>query len=250
MFGSVHRMTPPPLSRRAAAEFVGTALLLATVVGSGIMASSRLGGGPAVALLANSLATGAGLFALIATFAPVSGAHLNPVVTLAAACRDGMDWKSAAAYVFAQCSGAVVGTLLANAMFDLPLVSIASQARAGGGLALSEIVATFALLLVIRGCSRQRPAVVPLAVAAVITAAYWFTASTSFANPAVTVARALTDTFTGIRPADVPVFVLAQAAGAALATGFDYWLYGPALTASVVPTVVTPPGHAAQQERP
>lgn len=213
------------LSRRVAAEAVGTALLLAAVVGSGIMGERLAGGNVGLALLANALATGAALVALILTFGPVSGAHLNPAVTLADAAEARLAWHEARSYVWAQVVGAVGGVALADLMFGEPPFSISHHARQGPAQLLSEFVATFGLVAVIRGSSRLRGATaVPFAVGAYITAAYWFTASTSFANPAVTLARALTDTFTGIRPADVPGFVAAQLLGAAAAAGFFRWL--------------------------
>ena len=212
------------LARRACAEGLGTALLLATVVGSGIMGERLAGGNVAVALLANTLATGAGLVALILTFGPVSGAHFNPAVTLADATQGGLPWREVPAYVLAQIAGAFAGVAVADAMFDLPVFSASRHVRTGPSQWLSELVATFGLLAVIWGCSRGRAAAVPFAVGAYVTAAYWFTASTSFANPAVTLARAATDTFAGIRPADVPGFVLAQLAGAGAATALFRWL--------------------------
>lgn len=214
----------PTYSRRLAAEAAGTALLLATVVGSGIMAERLAGGNVALALLANTVATGAGLIALILTFGPVSGAHFNPVVTLAAAGQGALPWREVPGYLAAQLVGAPAGTVLAHLMFELPAVSPSRHVRAGGGQVLSELVATFGLLAVISGCGRHRPTAVPFAVGAYITAAYWFTASTSFANPAVTLARAITDTFAGIRPADAPGFIVAQLLGAGAATVFFRWL--------------------------
>ncbi len=211
-------------ARPIVAEGLGTAFLLAIVVGSGIMADRLSGGNVAVALLANSLATGAGLVALILMLGTVSGAHLNPAVTLARAARGHIGTGMAAAYVAAQVTGAVLGVIVAHAMFGEPLLAWSNHARAGGAQALSEGVATFGLLATIDGCGRGRPEFVPFAVAAYITSAYWFTASTSFANPAVTVARALTDTFTGIRPVDVPAFIGAQLVGAAMATLVFAWL--------------------------
>jgi glycerol uptake facilitator-like aquaporin len=211
-------------SRRLTAEAVGSALLLATVVGSGIMGERLAGGNVAVALLANTLATGAALVALILTFGPISGAHFNPAVTLADAWQGGTAWAEVPGYLVAQLGGAVGGVLLAHRMFDLPLLMTSRHARAGVGQILSEFVATFGLLAVIWACARRRPSAAPFAVAAYITAAYWFTASTSFANPAVTIARALTDTFAGIRPADVPAFIVAQLAGAATSTALFRWL--------------------------
>jgi glycerol uptake facilitator-like aquaporin len=212
------------LARRAMAEGLGTALLLATVVGSGIMGERLAGGNVAVALLANTLATGAALVALVLTFGPISGAHFNPAVTLADAALGGRPWREVAAYVIAQIAGAFAGVAAADVMFELPAYSASRHARTGPSQWLSEGVATFGLLAVIWGCSRRRASAVPFAVGAYITAAYWFTASTSFANPAVTLARAATDTFAGIRPADVPAFVAAQLAGAALATAVFRWL--------------------------
>jgi glycerol uptake facilitator-like aquaporin len=212
------------LARRAVAEALGTALLLATVVGSGIMGERLAGGNVAIALLANTLATGAWLVTLILTFGPISGAHFNPVVTLAEAIGRRLAWRDVPAYGLAQVLGAFGGVAAANAMFDLPVFFASRHARAGGSQWLSEFIATFGLLAVIRGCSRHRPAATPFAVGAYITAAYWFTASTSFANPAVTLARAATDTFAGIRPADVPGFVAAQLVGAAASVAVFRWL--------------------------
>ena len=214
----------PPLSRRAASEAIGTALLLAAVVGSGIMGERLAGGNVAVALLANSLATGAALVALILALAPISGAQLNPVVTLAAARSGTLAWRDTPFYVAAQVAGAFAGVAIANLMFELPVFSIAQKVRGGPAQLLSEALATFGLLLVIWGTARQRPGAVPAAVGAYIGAAYWFTASTSFANPAVTVARAASDTFAGIRPHDVPGFIAAQVLGAALAVAATRWL--------------------------
>lgn len=212
------------LARRLVAEGLGTALLLAAVVGSGIMGERLAGGNVGVALLANSLATGAALVALILTFGPISGAHFNPVVTLASAWRRELRWRDAPWFLAAQIGGALVGVMLANAMFGEPTVSISDHVRAGSGQWLSEAVATFGLLAVIASCSRAVPSQVAYAVAAYITAAYWFTASTSFANPAVTLARSITHTFAGIRPVDVPPFVAAQVLGAALAVCLFSWL--------------------------
>jgi glycerol uptake facilitator-like aquaporin len=217
-------MAAPDLARRAGAEATGTALLLATVVGSGIMAERLAGGNEALALLANTLATGAGLLALILSLGGVSGAHLNPVVTLAEASRGGTPWRDVPVYVLAQLAGAFAGVALAHAMFDLPLFSASTHARTGGGMWLSEVVATFGLVLTIQGVARARPEWIPLAVAAYVTAAYWFTASTCFANPAVTFARGASDTFAGIRPADAPAFVAAQVVGAAGATAWFRWI--------------------------
>jgi glycerol uptake facilitator-like aquaporin len=213
------------LGRRAVAEYVGTALLLSTVVGSGIMGESLAGGNVAIALLANTIATGAGLVALILTFGPVSGAHFNPAVTLADASQGGLAWRDVPAYFAAQVAGALSGVAVAHVMFKEPALFFASRhERSGVSQLVSEFVATFGLLAVIWGCVRRRPAAVPFAVGAYITAAYWFTSSTSFANPAVTLARAATDTFAGIRPSDVPAFIVAQFLGAFAATGLFRWL--------------------------
>lgn len=217
-------MNPPSLARRAVAEALGTTFLLATVVGSGIMAERLAGGNVALALLANTVATGAGLVALILTFGPVSGAHFNPAVTLAAAAEKGLPWRDVPAYVIAQVAGAFAGVALAHVMFAHSLFAASRHARGSTAEIVSDFVATFGLLAVIWGVSRRRSDAVPFAVGAYITAAYWFTASTSFANPAVTLARAATDTFAGIRPADVPAFVGAQLAGAAAATALFRWL--------------------------
>jgi glycerol uptake facilitator-like aquaporin len=226
------------LNRRIVAEATGTAMLLAAVVGSGIMAEQLSGGNQAVALLANTIATGATLVALILTFGPISGAHFNPAVTLADASQGGLAWRDVPGYVVAQCAGAVLGVWTAHAMFELPLFMLSHHARSGPAQMFSELVATFGLMAVIWGCSRRRSSAVPFAVAAYITAAYWFTASTSFANPAVTIARALSDTFAGIRLIDVPGFVVAQVVGAMAATVLFRWLV-PALPERV-PDVVMP----------
>jgi len=212
------------LSRRVAAEFIGTAMLLAAIVGSGIMGERLAAGNLAITLLANSLATGAALVALILTFGPMSGAHFNPLVTLADASQGGLSWRDVPVYVLAQVLGALLGVAAANSMFDLPLYTLSQHVRHGSGQLPSEGVATFGLLAVIWGCSRHRPAAVPYAVGAYITAGYWFTASTALANPAVSIARSLTDTFSGIRPVDVPAFVLVQCMGAAAASAILRWL--------------------------
>jgi glycerol uptake facilitator-like aquaporin len=209
------------LRARIAAEFLGTAFLVAAVVGSGIMAERLSGGNTAIALLANTIATGAALVAVILTIGPISGAHLNPVVSLADVLNGGLPWREALPYTLAQLTGGLTGTVLANAMFSLPLIALSHHVRSGPAQFLSECVATFGLLSVIWGCSRSRPGAVPFAVASYIVAAYWFTASTSFANPAVTIARSFSDTFTGIRLADVPLFVAAQFVGGLSAT----WLF-------------------------
>jgi glycerol uptake facilitator-like aquaporin len=222
-------MTPPSLSKRVVAEMLGTGLLVAAVVGSGIMGETLSAGNVAIALLANTLATGAALVALILTFGPISGAHLNPVVTLGMAMRRLLPWSDAAFYVCAQFAGGVMGTLLAHVMFGKELYSLSHHQRSGFAQLVSELVAAFGLLCVIWGCLKIRSALaLPVAVASYITAAYWFTTSTSFANPAVTVARSITDTFSGIRPVDVPGFVLAQVGGAVTATLLFGWLLGEA----------------------
>jgi glycerol uptake facilitator-like aquaporin len=212
------------MSRRLSAEFLGTAFLVAAVVGSGVMAERLSGGNIALALLANTIATGAVLIALILTFDSISGAHFNPAVTLADALEGGVTWTQASGYVPVQILGGVTGTVVAHLMFGLPVMSISHHLRSGPAQFLSEFVASFGLLSVIWGCSRLRSTTVPFAVAAYITAAYWFTASTSFANPAVTIARSLSDTFAGIRPADVPLFITAQLLGALGATLVFRWL--------------------------
>jgi glycerol uptake facilitator-like aquaporin len=212
------------LSRRVVAEAIGTAFLLATVVGSGIMGERLAGGNVAITLLANSIATGAALTALILTFGPISGAHFNPAVTISCAAQREMTWRDAAAYIVAQIGGAFAGVAAAHLIFSEPLFSASRHIRNGTAQLFSEFVATFGLLLVIGVCARWEPRCVAFAVGAYITAAYWFTASTSFANPAVTLAREFTDTFAGIRPVDVPAFVLVQLFGAAAATLLLRWL--------------------------
>lgn len=212
------------LSKRLVAEALGTAFLLAMVVGSGIMAERLAGGNIALALLANTLATGAGLIVLIVLFGPLSGAHFNPAVSLVDAWQGGLAWREFPAYVAAQVLGALAGVAAAHGMFDLPMFLASTHARTGVSQWFSEFVATFGLVAVILGCVRQNSAVVPYAVGAYITSAYWFTASTSFANPAVTLARATTDTFAGIRPLDVTGFIVAQVLGAAAATLIFNWL--------------------------
>ena len=212
------------LLQRAVAEGLGTAFLLMAVIGSGIMGERLAAGNVAIALLANTIATGSALVALILTFGPISGAHFNPAVTLADAAERGLSWSDAATYVFAQFLGGMCGAILAHSMFRLPLISLSNHARSGFAQVFSEFIATFGLLSVIWGCARRRSDMVPFAVGAYITAAYWFTASTSFANPAVTVARSLSDTFAGIRPIDVPWFVFAQLLGAFAATFVFRWL--------------------------
>lgn len=217
-------MTRYGLIRRVVAEAIGTAMLLAAVVGSGIMGERLAGGNVGVALLANTVATGAALVALILTFGSISGAHFNPAVTLADATQGGLAWRDVPAYVGAQLVGAFAGVAGAHVMYGLPLFFASRHVRAGGAQIFSEFVATFGLLAVIWGCARLRSQAVPFAVAAYITAAYWFTASTSFANPAVTLARSASDTFAGIRPVDAPAFIFAQLVGAAAATVLFRWL--------------------------
>ncbi|MDQ2909206.1 MAG: aquaporin family protein [Candidatus Eremiobacteraeota bacterium] len=212
------------LARRATAEAIGTALLLAAVVGSGIMAERLAGGNVAIALLANAIATGGALVAIILAFGPISGAHLNPAVTIADAWQCGVSWRDVPVYIGAQLVGAVAGVAIANVMFGLPPFFASHHARAGGALWVSEFVATFGLLAVIWGCARARSEWTAFAVAAYIMGAYWFTSSTSFANPAVTIARSLSDTFAGIRPIDVAPFIIAQLLGAGAATALFGWL--------------------------
>ena len=209
----------PSLARAVLAEFVGTAFLLAAVVGSGIMGEKLSGGNTGVALLANSLATGGALIALIGALGPISGAHFNPAVTLFSRVRGEGSWSRAASYAIAQFAGSIAGVLLAHLMFDLAPIQASAHVRATWGELLGEVVATFGLLLTIWGVSRAKVIAVPFAVAAYIIAAYWFTSSTSFANPAVTVARSLTDTFAGIAPSSVFGFLIAQCIGVALALG-------------------------------
>lgn len=217
-------MSSYSLSRRLVAEALGTALLLAVVVGSGIMGERLSGGNVAIALLANAIATGAGLYVLITMFGPVSGAHFNPVVTAVAYASRQAGGRDALLYVACQVAGAVLGVWAAHLMFDLSVWQLSQHARTGVAQWWSEVVATFGLLTVILYCVKHRPAAVPAAVACYITAAYWFTASTSFANPAVTLARSLTDTFAGIRPVDVAGFAAAQSVGAVLAYLAYRWM--------------------------
>ena len=218
-------MTHSRLVQRLGAEGLGTAFLLATVIGSGIMAERLAGGNQALALLCNTLPTGAILVVLITIFGPISGAHLNPAVSLVFALRKEMPWNESAAYAVAQILGGILGALLAHAMFELPFFQISGTARAGLGQWIAEVVAAFGLILTILGCLARNAAAVPMAVGLYITAAYWFTASTSFANPAVTIARSLSDTFAGIAPTDVPAFIAAQIIGAMLAhiTARQFW---------------------------
>jgi glycerol uptake facilitator-like aquaporin len=218
---------PPPLAKRVVAEALGTFFLLAAVVGSGIMAERLANGNTALALLANTAATGAALIALIISFAPVSGAHFNPVVTLSFAFRRVLLWREVPFYLVAQVVGGIGGVMAANLMFGLPVVFASHHSRTGTGQLFSEFIATLGLVSVIVAASRSTISVVAVAVGTYISAAYWFTASTSFANPAVTVARSMSDTFAGIRPADVFGFVLAQLAGSVAAMVLFRWLIPP-----------------------
>jgi glycerol uptake facilitator-like aquaporin len=213
-------------SRQLAAEFIGTAFLLAAVVGSGIMAQKLSGGNVALALLCNTIPTGAILVVLILIFGPVSGAHFNPVVTLALAYRGEMAWRLVAIYIAAQIAGGIAGVWTAHLMFELPLWQWSMTQRVGPGQWLAEAIATFGLLLTIFGCAARTPSAIPYAVGLYITSAYWFTASTSFANPAVTIARSLSDTFAGIAPAGVLAFIVAQLAGGFAAAVLGQWLWG------------------------
>jgi len=225
-----------PVSRSLCAELLGTALLLAIVIGSGIMGETLAGGNTATALLGNTLATGAGLVVLITIFGPVSGAHFNPVVTLVFAARKDLPPRLAAGYIVAQCVGAVLGVWIAHAMFGQGILQISTKLRNGPALAFSEGVATFGLIATIFGCIRFKPDFTPVAVGLYITSAYWFTASTSFANPAVTLARSLSDTFAGIAPASVTAFILAQCAGAAVGMIVFGWLMGEPKAANPINT--------------
>ena len=212
------------LGRAAAAEGIGTALLLAIVVGSGIMGERLAAGNMALALLGNSIATGAGLYTLIVVLGPISGAHFNPVVSAVSVWEGAMSRRYGAVYILAQISGAFAGVVAAHAMFTLPIIQISARLRPTMGEGLGEVIATFGLVLVISLASRFRAEAIPIAVAGFITSAYWFTSSTSFANPAVTLARAMTDTFAGISPQSVPIFVCGQLIGGAIATVFGRWL--------------------------
>jgi glycerol uptake facilitator-like aquaporin len=227
--------------KKATSEAVGTAFLLAIVVGSGIMGERLASGNVAIALLANSLATGAGLVALILCFGPISGAHFNPVVTLADAWEGGTPWREIPVYLAAQLLGAVLGVAIAHLMFEEPLFAGSEHVRAGASQLFSEFIATFGLLSVIWGVSRRNAQFTPFAVGAYITAAYWFTASTSFANPAVTLARSLTNTFSGIRAADAPGFIVAQFAGAAAATALFKFLVPTGTNEKAIPARVDAP---------
>jgi glycerol uptake facilitator-like aquaporin len=218
-------MTTIDAPRRLAGEFLGTTLLLAVVIGSGIMGERLAAGNTAVALLGNTLSTGAALAVLITIFGPVSGAHFNPAVTLAFAWRREIDWPSAGAYVLVQVAGAIAGVWAAHLMFAEPVLQISAKLRSGPAQGFSEFVATFGLLGTILGCLRFRPDFVPTAVGLYITSAYWFTASTSFANPAVTIARAMSDTFAGIAPASAPLFIFGQLTAVLVAVPFFGWLF-------------------------
>jgi glycerol uptake facilitator-like aquaporin len=233
---------PRTLARRLLSEGLGTGLLLAAVVGSGIMAERLAGGNTALALLANAIATGAALLALILTFGPVS-AHFNPAVSLSEAWQGNLNRRDLLPYIATQCAGAVLGVAAANLMFGLPAMALSHHPRHGGSQVFSEVIATFGLVAVIIGCSRRQPAAIAQAVAGYITAAYWFTASTSFANPAAALGRALTDTFAGIRIADVPAFVAAELVGAALATVAIGWLFPRVEAPHVVLSPVPDPQH-------
>lgn len=218
----------PPLGRRVAAEAIGSFFLFACVIGSGIMAQNLANGNDAIALLANTLATGAILFVLITVLGPISGAHMNPAVTLVAAYRRELRWNAAAPYIVAQFAFGILGAGAAHQMFDLPTLQLSVKARGGFGRELAEAIATFGLILTILGTVRFRREWIAPAVALYITAAYWFTSSTSFANPAITVARSLTNTFAGIAPHDVPLFIVAQLVGACCAAVAARWLFDPA----------------------
>ena len=222
-------MTAATLARRLAAEALGTAFLVATVIGSGIMAERLAGGNDALALMGNTLPTGPILVVLILMFGPVSGAHINPAVTLVFALRRVLPWREVVPYLTVQIAGAILGAFAAHLMFDLPLLQFSTRLRTGSGQWASEAIATFGLIITLLGCHSRA---IPYAVGLYITAAYWFTASTSFANPAVTIARALTDTFSGIAPQNLAAFIVAQLGGALLALLLGRWMF-------------TPPAHAA-----
>ncbi|GAC1405600.1 MAG: MIP/aquaporin family protein [Burkholderiaceae bacterium] len=235
------------LARRLVSEGLGTAFLLAVVVGSGIMGERLAGGNVAIALLANAIATGAGLVALILMFGTISGAHFNPVVTLSEAWQKNIPAADVAPYIVVQIVGAFAGVAAAHLMFGEPVFFASEHVRTGGAQWWSEFVATFGLLAVIISCSRSRPAITPFAVALYITAAYWFTSSTSFANPAVTLARAASNTFAGIRPTDAPGFIVAQLLGAAIATKLFCWLYPAAPKGATVAGTVAPSEFPGEQ---
>lgn len=237
------------LARRLTAEALGTALLLAVVVGSGIMAERLAGGNVAIALLANTIATGAGLVALILMFGTISGAHFNPAVTLSEAWQRNVPAAEVLPYIAVQIVGAFAGVAAAHGMFGEPTFFASEHVRSGPAQWWSEFIATFGLIGVIIGCSRSRPAITPFAVAAYITAAYWFTSSTSFANPAVTLARAASNTFAGIRPVDAPGFIIAQLAGMAAATTLFCWLYPAPPADATVGGTVAPGDFAGSLEK-
>lgn len=230
-----------PLARRLLAEALGTALLLATVVGSGIMAVQLAGGNMSLALLCNALATGAMLVVLITLFGAISGAHFNPAVSLVMALERRLAWSLVLPYLAAQLGGAILGTWLAHAMFDLPLLQVSATIRTGPSQWLGEAIATFGLMLTILGCITHAPKATPTAVGLYIFSAYWFTSSTSFANPAVTVARALTDTFAGIAPVDTPAFIAAQMAGAILGLMAGWILWPSVMSTDALRPVAAPP---------
>ena len=213
------------LPRKLVAEGLGTMLLVTAVVGSGIMGEQLSGGNTAIALLANTLSTGASLIVLILIFGPISGAHFNPVVSLSFALQRKLPWKEFLFYISVQIAGGIAGTMLAHAMFNMPLLMESTHIRTGTGIWVGEIVASFGLLATILGCMRSRPEAVPYGVGLFIMSAYWFTSSTSFANPAVTIARSFSDTFSGIRPEDVPVFIVAQIIGTIFATTGFGWFF-------------------------
>lgn len=239
-------MSPPfSLSRRLAAEALGTGLLVATVVGSGIMAESLAGGNVAIALLGNTIPTGAILVVLILALAPISGAHFNPAVSLVMGISRTLPWREVFLYALAQVLGGCLGTLVAHGMFDLPLFQLAAKARTGPAQWFAEFVATFGLLLTILSVARFRIEAIPFAVGLYITAAYWFTASTSFANPAATTARALTDTFAGIAPSHVLPFVIAQVIGALAGMGLIRWLLQPSTSFENPRTTIDSPSQRA-----
>jgi glycerol uptake facilitator-like aquaporin len=219
-------------ARAVVAEFAGSTILAATVIGSGIAAQNLSGGNVALALLANAIATGCTLYVIISIFAPLSGAHFNPAVSAAFALRGGISWLACGVYVVAQVTGMIFGAWLAHAMFELPLLQISTANRSSPGMAIGEIIATFGLILTIFGLKDKNAAQIPVAVALYITSAYWFTSSTSFANPAITIARSLSDTFAGIAPANVPVFIVCQLAGMLAAVALASWLW---------PKRITPP---------